>query len=70
LRAVQNYSEYFDKPPDQITEEELRDYFIYLMKVKHFFRSASTQAIPAFAGTSVRYSGGGIILGLVGKIMQ
>jgi len=45
LRAVRKYSEYFQKPPDQITEEELRDYFIYLKNVKHFSRSASTQAM-------------------------
>jgi len=51
LRAVRKYSEYFDKPPDQITEEELRDYFIYLKNVKKFSRSASTQAILAFASS-------------------
>ena len=45
LRAVRKYSEYFKKPPDQITETELRDYFIYLKNVKKFSRSASTQAI-------------------------
>lgn len=45
IRAVRKYSEYFDKPPDQITEEELRDYFIYLKNIKKFSRSASTQAM-------------------------
>ena len=39
LRAVRKYSEYFKKPPDQITESELRDYFIYLKNVKKFSRS-------------------------------
>ena len=36
LCAVRKYSEYFKKPPDQITESELRDYFIYLKNVKVF----------------------------------
>ena len=38
LRAVRKYSEYFQKPPDQITEDQLRDYFIYLKNVKKFSR--------------------------------
>ena len=42
---MRKYSEYFQKPRDQITEEELRDYFVYLKNVKHFSRSASTQAM-------------------------
>ena len=45
LRAVRKYSEYFKKLPDQITESELRDYFIYLKNVKKYSRSTSTQAI-------------------------
>jgi site-specific recombinase XerD len=30
LRAVRQLAAYFDKSPDQITEEELRQYFLYL----------------------------------------
>lgn len=45
LRAVRKYSEYFKKPPDQITESELRDYFIYLKNVKKYSRSTSTQVM-------------------------
>ena len=30
LRAVRQLAEYCKKPPDQITEEELREYFLYL----------------------------------------
>jgi len=32
--AVRHLAEYYRKPPDQITEEELRQYFLYLTKVK------------------------------------
>lgn len=34
VRAVRQLAEYYRKPPDQITEEELRQYFLYLTKVK------------------------------------
>ena len=30
LRAVRQLAEYYDKSPDQISEEELRQYFLYL----------------------------------------
>ncbi|MCL4709096.1 phage integrase N-terminal SAM-like domain-containing protein [bacterium] len=30
LRAVRQLAEHYHKPPDQITEEELRDYFLEL----------------------------------------
>ena len=43
LRAVRKISEHYQKSPDEIAEEELRDYFVYLKNVKHFSRSASTQ---------------------------
>jgi len=45
LRAVRKISEHYKKSPDEISEEELRDYFVYLKNVKHFSRSASTQAM-------------------------
>jgi integrase/recombinase XerD len=32
--AVRHLAEYYRKPPNQITEEELRQYFLYLTKVK------------------------------------
>ena len=34
VRAVRQLAEYYRKSPDQITEEELRQYFLYLTKVK------------------------------------
>ena len=36
---------YFNKPPDQITEEELRQYFLYLKNVKKASRSTITLAL-------------------------
>jgi integrase/recombinase XerD len=34
VRAVRQLAEYYRKSPDTITEEELRQYFIYLKKIK------------------------------------
>jgi integrase/recombinase XerD len=36
---------YFNKPPDQINEEEMRQYFLYLKNVKKASRSTMTQAL-------------------------
>jgi integrase/recombinase XerD len=47
LRAVRKISEHFNKTPDQITEDELRESFIYLKNVRKLGRSASTLAIVA-----------------------
>jgi integrase/recombinase XerD len=45
VRAVRQLAEHYHKSPDCITEEELRDYFLYLKNVKHYSRSASTIAL-------------------------
>ena len=45
VRSVRKISEYYDKTPDQITEEEIREYFLYLKNVRKFGRSASTLAM-------------------------
>jgi len=39
LRAVRQLAEFCKKPPDQIDEEELRQYFLYLSNVKKISRS-------------------------------
>jgi integrase/recombinase XerD len=44
VRAVRQLAEHYHKPPDVITEEELRQYFLYLKHVKPYSRSASTIA--------------------------
>jgi integrase/recombinase XerD len=45
LRAVRQLSEHYHKSPDLITEEELRQYFLYLKNVKHYSRNTMTIAI-------------------------
>jgi integrase/recombinase XerD len=45
LRVVRQLAVYFNKPPDQITEEELRQYFLYLKNVKKASRSTMTLAL-------------------------
>jgi integrase len=47
LRAVRQLSDYYRKPPDLITEEELRQYFLYLKNVKQASRATLTIAICA-----------------------
>ena len=43
--AVRKLAEHFFKSPDQITEEELREYFLYLKNVKKYSRTASNIAL-------------------------
>jgi len=45
LRAVRQLAEHFNKSPNQITEEELRNYFLHVKNVKKWSRTASTIAI-------------------------
>jgi integrase/recombinase XerD len=45
VRAVRQLAEHYHKSPDLITEEELRQYFLYLRNVKKCSRSTSTVAL-------------------------
>lgn len=45
VRAVRQLAEHYHKAPDLITEEELRQYFLYLKNVRHYSRSTATIAI-------------------------
>lgn len=45
MQAVRQLAEYYHKPPDQISEEELRQYFLYLKNVKKVSRSTITLAL-------------------------
>jgi len=45
VRTVRQLAEHYHKSPDVITEEELRQYFLYLKHVKQYSRSASTIAL-------------------------
>jgi len=45
IRAVRQLSEHYDKSPADITEEEIRKYFLYVMEVKKWKRPTCTIAI-------------------------
>ena len=45
--CVRQLSEFYPKSPDQVTPEELRQYFLHLKTVKKVARQTSTQAICA-----------------------
>lgn len=45
IRAVRQLAAHYHKPPDQITEEELRAYFLYLKNEKQASRSTQTIAL-------------------------
>jgi len=45
MQAVRQLADYYHKPPDQISEEELRQYFLYLKNVKKVARSTITLAL-------------------------
>jgi site-specific recombinase XerD len=45
VRAVRQLAQHYNKSPDLITEEELRDYFLHGKNVKNWARSTSTIAI-------------------------
>ena len=45
IRAVRKLAEHYHKSPDQITEEELRDYFLYVKNTLKWSRTASTIAL-------------------------
>jgi site-specific recombinase XerD len=47
LQAVQYFAQHFGTPPDQLTEEHLREYFLYLRNDKRVSRSTSTIALCA-----------------------
>lgn len=45
VSAVRQLCDHFQKPPGRITEEDLRDYFLYGKNVKKWSRSTSTVAL-------------------------
>jgi integrase/recombinase XerD len=47
VQAVQQFAVYYHKSPEQITEEELRTYFLYLATEKHAAPSTVTIALCA-----------------------
>ena len=45
VRAVRKVGEHYGKAPDQISDEELREYFLYAMNVRKWSRVTSTIAL-------------------------
>jgi integrase/recombinase XerD len=45
VRAVRQLAEHYHKAPDLISEEELRQYFLFIKNVKHYSRNTMTIAI-------------------------
>ena len=45
LYRAKKLMEYFDKPPEQITDDELRGYFLYLKNNKKYARATQTIAL-------------------------
>jgi len=45
LQTVSQLARYYHKAPDQISEEELRQYFLYLKNERHLSRSTQTLAL-------------------------
>ena len=43
--AVKKLAEHYQQSPDTISEEQLRNYFLYIKNVKRYSRSASTTVI-------------------------
>jgi len=43
--VVSQLARHYQKPPDQVDEEELREYFLYLINVKRVSRSSQTLAL-------------------------
>ena len=45
VRAVRQLAQHYQKSPDLISEEELRQYFLHIKNVKKYSRESSTIAI-------------------------
>lgn len=45
LRSARQLAQHYNKSPDQITEEELRKYFLYIKNVKKWKRATVTSAL-------------------------
>jgi integrase/recombinase XerD len=56
VQAIQRLALYYHKSPDQITDEELRQYFLYLRNEKRVARSTATLALCACSATVTRPS--------------
>ena len=44
-RAVWQLAQHYRRPPDQLSNEELRQYFLFIKNVKHYSRNTMTITI-------------------------
>ncbi|MCF8297093.1 MAG: phage integrase N-terminal SAM-like domain-containing protein [Melioribacteraceae bacterium] len=49
MYRVKKLLEYFNKPPEQISNEEIRQYFLYLKNDKKYARATQTIALHGSA---------------------
>jgi integrase/recombinase XerD len=45
VRAVRQLTHHYKKSPDLVTEEELRQYFLYIKNVKKYARPTTTMGV-------------------------
>ncbi len=48
IDQVYHLAKYYHRPPDTLTEEEVRDYLVYLAQERHWAASSINQAVNAF----------------------
>ncbi|GEM_PF-5767578 len=58
VRAVRMLAEHYNKPPDQITEEELRRYFLYIKKENWTYERPSGKVKKASKNIATRFNQG------------
>ena len=54
VRAVRQLAQHYHKSPDLITEEELRQYFLYVKNIKQWSRSGAPLRCAASSSSSSR----------------
>lgn len=60
LQAIQHLALHYRKPPDQISDEELRQYFLYLRNEKRVARSTPPwHSAPSSSSSSTPYASPG-----------
>ena len=47
VRAVRQYAEFFDKSPDQLSSEQVRQYLLYLINEKNVAQGTYNQVLAA-----------------------
>ena len=54
VAAVRQFAEHFHTSPDRLTEEQLRQYFLYLANEKKVARTTATIALSASGSSTSR----------------